>query len=300
GDVLAELDTTAERLSLEEERTRRASILPQINALESQMTSERAGVGGERRVLDFSKQQALAQYEEAEAQALLAEQEWERAKRLRAEGILAQADAERAKSDAQSKRASAEKLKVAISTLEPALEVREHDRDVQLKQIAAEKAKLEADIAISDATIKRLENEIERRYVRAPVSGKVAECANLTAGSHIAEGQQLAVILPPGKVRAVAEFDPSSALGKLHAGQRATLRLEGFPWAEYGTIAARITRVADEIRDGKARVEFELTSVAPSRIPVQHGLPATVEVEVERTTPAALVLRSAGTILGAH
>lgn len=300
GEVLAELDSNDERLSLEEERTRLATLRPQLEALRAQMDSEGDGRADERKVLNLSLEGARAQYHEAEAQAILAEQQALRAGQLRAEGIMAEADAQRAKADAQSKRAAAENLRVAISRLEPELQVRETDREVRLKQLLGEIAKLEGDTATSAATIKRLEYEIERRRIRAPISGRLGESAALRPGSHISEGQQLGVILPRGKLQIIAEFQPSAALGKVRPGQRATVRLEGFPWAQYGTISAQVSSVAGEIRDGKVRVELAIQSTGQSRIPFQHGLPGSVEVQVERASPAALILRSAGGILGAR
>ncbi len=300
GQVLAELDSNDERLNLQQERTRLASLAPQLQALQSQTKSEQDGRGDERRVLDFSVEGAQAQYRQAEAQASVAERDAERATRLRAEGIISDADAQRAKADAQSKRAAAENLKDATSRLEPELQVRERDRDVRLKQILEDTTKLEADMAMSSASVKRLEYEIERRRIRAPISGRLAECAALRPGSHISEGQQLGVILPQGKLEVVAEFQPSAALGKVRAGQPAILRLQGFPWAEYGTIPARVAKVAGEIRDGKVRVELTVNPPSRSRISFQHGLPGSVEVQVERLSPAALILQSAGDAMGQH
>jgi membrane fusion protein (multidrug efflux system) len=56
--------------------------------------------------------------------------------------------------------------------------------------------------------------------------------------------------------------------------------------------------VANEARDGAIRVELRLVPEALTTIPLQHGLPGTVEVEVERVSPAALVLRGVGQRLG--
>ncbi|HEX3684245.1 MAG TPA: HlyD family efflux transporter periplasmic adaptor subunit [Bryobacteraceae bacterium] len=300
GDILAELDSNPERLSLQEERIRLAALQPQLGVLQSQLASEDRGRTDERHLLSFSQEGARARYEEAEAQAGIAEQQAARAARLQSEGILAAADAERAKAEAQSKRAAAESLKVAISRLEPELQVREQDRDVRQKQILTDIAKLEADVATSSAAIRRLEYEIDRRRLRAPVSGRLGECAPLHPGSEIAEGQQLGVILPPGEMQMIAEFAPAAALGKIHPGQRATIRLQGFPWAQYGTVSAQVSRVASEIRDGKVRVELALDSAARPAVPLQHGLPGSVEVAVERVSPAALLLRSAGAVMGAR
>ena len=300
GDVLAELDSNPERLSLQEERTHLSALQPQLAALQSQLSSEDQGRSGERRLLSFSMEGARARYQEADAQAAVAEQQAARAARLQSEGILAPADAERAKAEAQSKRAAAENLKIAISRLEPELQLREQDRDMRQKQIVTDIAKLEADIATSTASLERLKYDIDRRCIRASISGRLGECAPVHPGSEITEGQQLGVILPTGKMQMIAEFEPAAALGKIHPDQHATIRLEGFPWAQYGTVSAQVTRVAAEIRDGKVRVELALDPAPRPSMPLQHGLPGSVEVAVERVSPAALLLRSAGAVVGAY
>ena len=300
GEILLELDSDEERLNLQEQKAHLASLQPQIAALRAQMSSEGEGRSDDRQVLGFSAEAARAQYKEAETQAQLADQVADRAGRLHAEGILSDADAQRALADAQGKREAAENLRAAISRLAPEMQVHERDRDVRLKQILVEIAKLEGDAATSTASIHRLESDVEQRRIVAPITGRLAECATLRPGAHISEGQQLGVVLPSGRLQVVAEFEPSAALGKVRRGQRAVVRLQGFPWAQYGTISAQVSRVADEIRDGKIRVELAVTSVERSRIPYQHGLPGSVEIEIERLSPAALVLRSAGQAIGAH
>lgn len=102
------------------------------------------------------------------------------------------------------------------------------------------------------------------------------------------------------KLQIIAEFPPGAALGKVRPGQRAILRLDGFPWAQYGTVAAKVSRVAGEIRDGEVKVELAVDPVHPAEIPYQHGLRPVVEVEVERVSPAVLILRSAGELVGAR
>ena len=72
------------------------------------------------------------------------------------------------------------------------------------------------------------------------------------------------------------------------------MRLDGFPWAEYGTVAARVSRVATEIRDQRVRVEFTPEPSALARTYLQHGLPGAIEVGVGQASPATLVLRAVG------
>jgi membrane fusion protein (multidrug efflux system) len=78
----------------------------------------------------------------------------------------------------------------------------------------------------------------------------------------------------------------------------ARVRLEGFPWTEYGQLSAEVVGVAAEPRSGKVRVELEIRADPDSPIPLEHGLPGSVEVAVERVSPATLTLRSVGGMLG--
>lgn len=301
GDVLAELDSDAQGFNLAQERTHLATLTPQIVALEAQLQAEEDESSDDRRVLAASVESARAQYREAETQAALAAAQADRSSRMYAEGILSDADMQRAQAEAQSKRAAADNLKAAISRFEPELGVREHDRQARQKQIQADIAKLQAEAAASSAAVRRFEYELAQRRLTAPVSGRLGECIPLRPGTYVSEGQKLGVVVPQGNLQVIAEFAPQAAIGKVRPGQSAIVRLQGFPWTQYGTVPAHVTRVADDVRDGTIRVELALDARhPPSRIPLQHGLPGSVEVRVERTSPAALLLRSVGQALGSH
>ena len=112
-----------------------------------------------------------------------------------------------------------------------------------------------------------------------------------------AAGFALAAIVPAGELRAVADYAPSAALGRVRRGQRAWLRLDGFPWTEYGKLAASVTSVASEPRSGLVRVELKVNPQSAPLIPLQHGLPGKLEIEVERVAPVELALRAVGKLL---
>jgi membrane fusion protein (multidrug efflux system) len=144
------------------------------------------------------------------------------------------------------------------------------------------------------ANAAELEQVIERRHIRAPSSGRIGELLPLRAGVYVTEGAKLATLIPGDDLILVAEFEPAEALGRIKPQQRAELRLTGFPWLEFGVIPARVLRIASEVRDGTIRVELSPLREVQSLVPFQHGLPGTVEVEVERVTPAELIVRSLG------
>jgi len=92
------------------------------------------------------------------------------------------------------------------------------------------------------------------------------------------------------KTRAVAHFAPS-ALARIQPGQSGQLRLEDFPWTEYGAVAASVASVGKEVRDGRIQVELRLYPDPNSAIPLQRGLTGALIIEVEHVSPAAVLLR---------
>lgn len=106
-------------------------------------------------------------------------------------------------------------------------------------------------------------------------------------------GEKPGAIIPPGKLRVIAEFPPPAAFGRIHAGQRALVRIQGFPPAQFGALRAHVTGIGGEVRNGSVPVELAIDTSATS-IPLQRGLPGAVEVQVDSVSPATLLLRAAG------
>jgi membrane fusion protein (multidrug efflux system) len=131
------------------------------------------------------------------------------------------------------------------------------------------------------------------------VAGRIGEVSELHVGSVVRPADRLGTIVPTGAPRGVAFF-PAAAVGRLRPGQATRLRLDSFPWTQYGTLPATVADVGNEPTGGLIRVEFTLHPEPSSLIVVEHGLPGSAEVEVERVSPAVLVLRAAGQFLAAR
>ncbi|MCI0489277.1 MAG: HlyD family efflux transporter periplasmic adaptor subunit [Blastocatellia bacterium] len=297
GDVLVELDSEAERLELSEEETRLATLAAQLAALRDRDNVEKQAQIETQQVAPVALDEARARYEEAEAMARAADEEARRLERLFSQGLLSEIEIVRARAEAQKRRSAADALRLNIDYLDKNQRVRQSDRQAQIEGIKGQIALLEGEINTRRATIERLSHEIEKRRIRAAATGRLGEAANLRAGSVVQAGDKLAAIVPAGALKLIADFQPSTALGRIEPGQRARLRLDGFPWAEYGSLSATVAKVAGEPRDGHIRAEFTVHPDPDSKIPLQHGLPGTVEVEVDRLSPAALVLRIGGKLL---
>ncbi|HEX8336463.1 MAG TPA: HlyD family efflux transporter periplasmic adaptor subunit [Pyrinomonadaceae bacterium] len=291
GDVLAELDTDEQRHRLEEERARLSTVSPQVEALAREVASEQQAVEDSRQAHRVALEEARARVREAESAAQFKEEEAQRLAGLFKEGVIAEMEVLRVRSEARSKRAEVESLEHTVTKLERQQRTDETERRVRVDKLLREKTELEGRRATAAATIGRLQNEIERRTIRAPASGQLGEVTTSKAGAVVSAGDKLGTVVPGGTLKIVAEFPPS-ALGRVRAGQGARMRLASFPWTQYGSLNATVTRIAGETRDGKIRVELSVRADSPSSIPLQHGLPGVVEVEVEQVSPATLLLRT--------
>jgi hypothetical protein len=106
------------------------------------------------------------------------------------------------------------------------------------------------------------------------------------------EVSQTARILEGRQV--VAEFQAERSLGRIRPGQRATFRLDAFSWVQYGVLRAEVQRVESSGQGENLNVVLILEDVEHFPIDIEPGLRGTIAIEVERISPAALVLRAAG------
>lgn len=298
GDVLFELDASAKELDLKEEQTRQSSVAPQIEVLSREIQREEEAINSEKQAARVALEEARLRYQEIDEAARFAQEEAKRMASLYQGGYMAEVEYLRYQSEAKKRRSAADSSRIALDRLVWDQRSKENGRQAHIESLKREAATLQGTAVTSMATGNRLAYEVGKHLVRASVSGRVGEVFNLRVGSVVREGDKLGAVIPQGELKAVAYFPPDVALGRVRVGQRAQLRLQGFPWTQYGSVAMLVSNISDEARDGRIRVEFALQSNSNSRIPLQHGLPGAVEIEVERISPAALVLRTVGSGTG--
>lgn len=300
GDVLVEIDGTSNELELEEERVRGQGLLPELTRLRAQISAEEAAQVEEQRSAKLSEQEAENRATESEIAAQSSQHESERLRKLYEEKLVPERDWEKAAAEASSLQAAVATQWAAARRVPQEQAARDRERDVQLQRIRGDLAKLEAEYSEDVAAIARLGFEVERRHIRAPIDGHIGEAAVLHAGAFLRQGDKLATIVPEGRLRVVAQYSADAAFGRIRPGQKGTLRLQGFPWAEFGTVSATVTSVAQEIRDGNVRVELAIDPESSFHGPVEHGMPGELEINVEHLSPWSLIARTAGQWLTKH
>ncbi|MCC6747178.1 MAG: HlyD family efflux transporter periplasmic adaptor subunit [Deltaproteobacteria bacterium] len=298
GEVLVELDAERERILLREERLRVQSVEAQLALLRQELRTGEAALGQYAKGTTQAMGESRAQQREAEAISRFAQQKSKELTGLTSEGLVSRLEGLAARAESERRLAEAEKLRLAIDRLSWSRKTSTQDRLMALQRLRRHAAALEGAAASARASMDRLSHEIERRRVRAPVDGRLGEVATLRVGAVLREGERVGVVLPDGGLKIVADFLPHAALGRVRPGQLAHLRLDGFPWTQFGVVHAKVSAVAGEVRAGRVRVELGVQPDPSSRIPLQHGLPGLVQVEIEELSPASLVARAAGRLLG--
>lgn len=294
GDVLVELDASAQQLRLAEAEARLRTLPLRSASLRREAGSLRGAMIDGQRSAIAEVQAARARLSEASATAEFAR---ESARRQRADSLSGgspQVEALKASSEARKADAARAALSSDVTKLGLEARTRSAENAAQIENLSRTALAVDAEIAATRDLIAQLRLEIENRLVRAPVDGVVGELLPLRPGGFVGQGQKLATIIPSGDLLIVAEFNPATALGRIKPGQIAQLRLDGFPWAQYGSVQAQVVRVAGEIRDRALRVEFTATRDATRGLTLRHGMTGTVEVNIEAISPATLLLRTIG------
>ena len=258
-----------------------------------EIAAEREAIEAVERASGAAAAEARARVDQALAAVRLAESELAEVTALREAQAGTESELRRTEANAEQRRAATREVRSASDRARF-----EQDRDIRdrlatIIRIETVIVSLEVELATARGTVETLLAELEHHRVRAPVDGVIAELDSIERGSWLDRGELVGIVVPAGELEIVARFDPSAAIGRIALGQRATMRLTGFPWTQYGSIEARVSRVASELREGKVRVDLDIISVPPS-IVLEHALPGSIEVEVDRASPASLLLRAAG------
>jgi hemolysin D len=301
GDPLIEFDTRAERLELEQSKASEIAIEHELAVIRDQIASKKNEASATGQVDEVAVREALEKEQEIAPRHRLAQERAELALKSPTGSISELEKLERATDvDALGFAKTAQSL--AIVRLRREQVVRGQALTAQTLALKREELRAEGQLRELKVTIDRLEYQIEKKHYRAPATGRLVDVVELASGAFIADGQRVGTIVGNGAhVRVRARF-PKEVVGIIRPGQRAQLKLDGYPWTVYGTVGATVTRVGTEPGQvatpenipGTVRAELDIDAPSDQRIQLHHGMTATAEVEVNRVSPVALLMRAVG------
>ncbi len=236
GDVVFELDSQAQQRALGEEQARHDAAERVALTLKTQIESEAAARSEASRALGATTAAASARVAIAKTTSEYSTKRGDMVSELRKNELVGgldslEAEQSRSVNGAQLRAQESDLLAVGRSGNVGLL-----DRDVRISSLKHDLASVEGEVATSDARINLLTYEIERRRIRAPVSGVIAGLSMTSPGATIHAGDSLGSIVSMEPVHVIAMFDPAESVGRVAAGELATLRVDQFPWTQYGTL----------------------------------------------------------------
>ena len=296
GDELIVLDSTSERIQLDQERARLTMNERVLGVVSRELAAERRGTDLQAQSAVVSQHAAHSRSQSAKVLADVAQQQNASIKALRDSDLASLGDALRSTGELATSQAAADQARIDIARIMLEQRTGTIDRAIRALRLEREQANLEGALAVSRTAIQQLEYDVRRRTIRAVIDGVIADVSPAPAGTAVVSGQKLATVVPLGRHRIVASYSPADAIGRVRPSQPAIVRLDGFPWAQYGTHHASVVQVASEPRDNTVRVELHVDQPNP-KLPITHGLTGRVEIEVEQISPYAMLLRSLGALV---
>ena len=300
GELLVEFDSEDQRLELEQSESNLATLARDLSSLGDLIVQKKKELDESVLADEAALREAEARSREIAPKFLLAQQRQRRVEESVPGAISALEKLER-KTESEELSRATETQPIALQRLQRDQVVRRTGLQGQLLQLKRDQHKLEGESERTKIAIAKLKYQISRRQIVAPVAGQLVDVVELAAGDYIAQGQRLGTILAKGPLRVRARF-AKETVGIIRAGQPARLKLDGYPWSVYGTVRGRVTsggteptiQPTAEAIPGTVRVELEVEQPDDPRIQLQHGMTATVEVEVARVSPVVLLLRAIG------
>ena len=283
GDTLLELDAGAQSLEWAARQEDLTRARARVSALERRRRDEE-GAALERLQLETAREaESGAKAGQAESSFYAAERDAERKEQLNLDGVVSESELESARTEQTSQARAFEAARWRATQAGHRVEAARRDLDVLAGKFEDEQRTLEAEIARTEANLERLDRERERRTILAPIDGRIGESEPFRSGRFVEAGTRICTIVPSGRPRVVAWFEPRAA-GGIRLDQPAILKLQGPRSGNRERWRARVAGVASELRNGRIRVELDLVDASASESLV-HGMTADVEIEVATIRP---------------
>ena len=124
-------------------------------------------------------------------------------------------------------------------------------------------------------------DEWERSYLpTAPTDGQVAFMQLWKEGQYVDAGETMFVVVPLGESEFVGKaLLPMPDSGKVGVGQRAVVRLTGFPEQEYGRMEGKVASISPiPNEEGNYIVEISLNPMPDKQPPLLKVMTGTAEI----------------------
>ncbi|HUW05749.1 MAG TPA: HlyD family efflux transporter periplasmic adaptor subunit [Williamwhitmania sp.] len=182
---------------------------------------------------------------------------------------ISASDYEKAEQLLLSKKYSLEQSRVSLS--DASITMAKLDQDlVELGMAFSEKeTKLKGELKLTYEQLKASVSQWEEQYLLcATVSGRVSFLKVWSENQEVKVGETVFAIVPKIQGKLIARISlPSAGAGKVKVGQQVNIRVDGFPYMEFGMLMGTVSRVSVAPSEG----EYSLVVSLPHGLTTSYG-----------------------------
>ena len=185
------------------------------------------------------------EYERLKNKYALALKSYKRDSILFTERVETEAEFEKSKMSLINNEQEFKSLKVQISTNKYGIEDADNKSQQLIVQNMEKNRQLQVDLLNSYHELQESIRQWEHKYVFiSPVSGKLEYLNFWTNGDYVQTGQEIFSIMPNEKSILGEMFLPEQGAGRVNIGQEVIVKLDDYPYTEYGSIHGVIKRIS--------------------------------------------------------
>ena len=192
-------------------------------------------------------------------------------------------------------------LNAAKGKLEEVIERRDNIKNVFVEDARNELQLAQRELSQSDETMKRLQDNLERTIIKAPVDGVVKNLFFVTVGGVVKPGGSILDIVPTKDSLIVEAKLPNTDVGFVQPGQSAVVKLSSADSVNFGQIDAIVTQISpdtEEDENDKRIVFYKILletekSYFESKNKIYHlipGVKVTASIHIGQRTVANYLL----------
>jgi hemolysin D len=141
------------------------------------------------------------------------------------------------------------------------------------------------------AQVTKTQQRRQLMQLRTPVDGTVQQLAIHTVGGVVTPAQELLAVVPSEETLEVEATVLNKDIGFVHAGQRATIKVESFPYTRYGYLEGIVESVSHDAAQNEdlglvfqSRVKLDKASLLIDGVTVALTPGMTLSVEIKTGT----------------
>ncbi|HEY9596776.1 MAG TPA: HlyD family efflux transporter periplasmic adaptor subunit, partial [Cyanophyceae cyanobacterium] len=160
----------------------------------------------------------------------------------------------------------------------------------QIQQLEVETTQLKAKIAETQNLLNQSKTKLKERYLYAPVDGVVSSLNVKNIGEVVEPSQTVAEVAPKNAPLILLASLPNQEAGFVKAGMSVQVRLDAYPYQDYGLIPGKVTSISPDTKPDQQLGSIYQVKVALDRNSVTSEQ-GSIQFKAGQTASADIIIR---------